>query len=164
MFPVVVVAAVAQAPAAEPPVRVESLTDGYRVILTRSAAERFRAGLDRVRDEKALADTLRDVAKGERDKDPDSETAATLETVAMVVGTQVPALKKALDDGTGPNGATIRVYGVKRDTILKRPRPRLRKLIEAAKGALPDDTRATVTGVMEAARTTPLMWTVEPRK
>jgi len=164
MFPVAIAVAIVQSPAAEPPVRVESLKDGYRVILSRPAAEKFRSLLDTVQDEKALAESLRGMAKDKREENPDSDTAATLEIVALVVGNQVPALKKALDEHTGPAGATIRVYGLKRENILKRPRPRLRRIAETVKGALPDDARATVEGVMEAARTTPLVWTVEPRK
>jgi hypothetical protein len=162
MFPVVV-AAVLVVPAAEPAVRVEALKDGYRVTLTQPAAEKLRAALDAT-DEKSLAATLKELAKTEREKDAESETAVTLEVVALVLSSQVPQLKKALAENVGPNGATIRVWGLTREHVLKKPRPRLRKVLEGVKAVLPDDARATVEGVMQAARTTPLTWKVEPRQ
>jgi hypothetical protein len=163
MFPVAAIAVVLVSPADERPVRFEALKDGYRVTLTRPAALKFLDALETT-DEESLADTLRDLAKAAKGKDAESETAATLEVVALVLSSQIPQLREAVRENVGPNGATIRVWGLQRDTILKKPRPRLRKVIEGVKAALPDDAKATVDGVLTAARTTPLTWKVEPRK
>src|SRR5204863_9446841 len=102
--------------------------------------------------------------KSEREKDEDSERAARLDVIALVLSGQVPQLRKAMQDNIGPNGATIRVWGLQRENVLKKPRPRLRQIIEGVKAALPDDAKAAVDGVMAAAKTTPLTWKVEPRK
>src|SRR5947209_19315612 len=112
MFPPsVAIVAVVLVPAAEPAVRVEALKDGYRVTLTRAAAERFRGALDTT-DEKSLADTLKQMAKDERAKDEESERAARLDVIAVVLSGQIPQLRKAMQENVGPNGATIRVGGV----------------------------------------------------
>src|ERR671929_122919 len=49
--------------------------DGYKVTLTRPAAERLRDALDTT-DEQALADRLKEMARAERAKDEESERAA----------------------------------------------------------------------------------------
>lgn len=160
MFPMIVV--VAFSPAPEPPVRFETIKGGYQVTLTRPATDKFRDALDAVQDEKALADSLRDVAKTPAAKD--AGTSPTLEIVAIVLAGQLPQFKKALADNLGENGVTIRVYGLQREKVLAKPRPILQRAVAVAREVLPDDAKGQLEAVLTAARTTPLMWKVEPRK
>jgi len=160
MFPIIV--AVALTPAAEPPVRFETIKNGYQVTLTRPAAEKLRAALDVVEDEKELADALREVAKSPSAKD--ASTSATLEIVAAVLASQVPQFKKSLADNLGANGVVVRVYGLQRDKVLAKPRPILKRAVEVAREVLPDDAKGQLDAILTAARTTPLTWKVEPRK
>lgn len=152
-------------PAASRPVIFEPLANGYRVVLSRDAAERLRDALNRIDDEKALAEQVREAAKQfppAADGTPDP-TAARLELLAVGLSGHLPQLKKALATKIGPNGATVRVFGLVKGPPADPRRPRLRRAAELAKEAMPDDLKAQVTGALVMARTTPLTFTVEPR-
>jgi hypothetical protein len=164
MLPAVALCALLVPPVAGPAVRVTTRDNGYQVALSRPAAERLRDALDRVQDEKGLADAVRDAGKQLAANDPDPEAAAArVEVIALMLSGQLPQLKKALHERMGEYGVTIRVWGLQRERVLKRDRPRLRRAVEAARAALPDDARETVDALIVAARTTPLTWKVDPR-
>jgi hypothetical protein len=164
MFPpTLAIAAIFVIPPSEPAVRIEALEKGYQIKLTRPAAERLHTALERA-DEKSLAELLKDLAQAARENDEDSTTAVTLDVVSVILSSQIPQIRKSLGENIGPHGATIRVWGLVRENILRNPRPRLRQIIEGVKVALPNDARATVDGVMMVARTTPLTWKIEPRE
>jgi hypothetical protein len=160
MFPVIV--AVGMFPATELPVRFESIKGGYQVTMTRAAAEKFRDALDVIRDEKSLAEALREAAKSPAAKD--AGTSPALEVVALVLSTQVPQFKKSLAENLGANGVVVRVYGLQRDKLFRKPRPILQRAVEVAREVLPDDAKGQLDAVLTAAKTTPLVWKVEPRK
>src|SRR6185312_11054034 len=100
---------------------------------------------------------LRKIAKDRKEsaKNPDDQTAATLEMIAFVVSSQVPGFKKALAENMGPGGAVITLTGLQAPVVkFARPRPRLEKAMEAVRGAmplLPDDAREAVEAMRAVA-------------
>ena len=164
---------VAPPPAAVGPrVSVSAAPGGYRITLARGPAELLRDALDGA-DEKQIAKALRDEAKRRKDEkkdDPDgpsTDNAATLELVAFLVSTQLPAFKKSLRENMGPHGVVISVAGLQAPKVqFRRPRPRLERAAEALRNAmplLPEEAREAVEAMRAVARTTPLVWKVEPR-
>ncbi len=157
------------------PVRVEEVPGGYRVTLSREAADRLLAGLNQT-DEKGIATLLQDEAKRRKEPpadggpaDPDKvaedqKLATTLDLIAVVVSTQVPAFREALRTKTGPNGAVVTVTGFQQEKVFRKPRPRLERIGKAVRQFLPEEERMTFDGLRAMARTTPLFWTVEPRQ
>ena len=49
-------------------------------------------------------------------------------------------------------------------THFRKPRPILQRAVEVARETLPDDAKGQLEAILTAARTTPLVWKVEPRK
>lgn len=150
------------------PVAVTAIPNGYQIVLSRGAAELLRDALDRV-DEKAVAGAIRDEARRRKGDaaEPDPDTAAKLELVALLVSTQVPAFKKALAGRVGPHGAVVKVTGLQAPAIkFAQPRPRLERALGVVRSVmplLPDDARDALEAMRAVGRTTPLAWEVEPR-
>jgi hypothetical protein len=154
--------------AAFPPVQIVPVKGGYQVYLDRQMAERLADALEGV-DSKDVAAKLRQRAKEKKDADPPDEDAArTLEMIAFAVSTQLPGFKKALAEKMGPNGAVITLTGFQSRTVkFKKPRPKLEKAAEVARGVmplLPEEAREVVEAMRAVARTKPLFWKVEPRE
>lgn len=149
------------------PVAVEAIPGGYNILLNRWASELLRDALAATGDEKELAAKIRAEAKKRRMGNEDDETAAKLELVAFLVSSQLPGFKKELADKLGPNGVTIRVTGLQAPIVkFRKPRPVLENAASALRAAmplLPDEAREVVEALRAVARTTPLMWKVEPR-
>ena len=149
-----------------PPFSLAAVKGGYRVSLNRRTAELLQDALDRI-DEKELAAKLRERAKEKKEADPDDETVATLGMIAFAVQTQLPGFKKSLAENMGPDGVVITLTGLQKPTVtFKRPRPRLERAAELARGVmplLPAEAREAVEAMRAVARTTPLFWKVEPR-
>src|SRR4051794_29688124 len=153
---------------AYPPVAVAAVSGGYRIALNRRTTDLLRDALDRT-NEKDIAANLRQMAKEKKEgAEPDEETAATLELIAFVASSQLPAFKKALREQTGPGGAVITFTGLQAPAVkFRKPRPRLERALEVVRGALPlmpDEAREAVEALRAVARTTPLFWKVEPRE
>lgn len=157
MLPIIVTAMMQMA--AEPAVQYESLKDGYRVTLSRDAAERMRDLLLKVDREKEIAEWIREQATLTESE----ERAERLEMIALILANHIPALRESMRNNVGDYGSTIRVFGTRKDTILAQPRPRLRRIIEGVKLTLPRETRAGLDNMMDAAKVTPLIWNVDPR-
>ena len=151
-----------------PPVSIASVKGGYRIALNRHSAELFRDALAKS-DEKEIAATLRKISRDKKaeTKNPDDQTAATLEMIAFVVSSQLPGFKKSLAENMGPNGVTITLTGLQAPKVkFARPRPRLERALETVRGVmplLPDEAKEAVDAMRAVARTTPLFWKVEPR-
>jgi hypothetical protein len=151
------------------PLAIAAVKGGYQITLNRASAEQLCDTLAQA-DEKEIAAALRKIAKDRKDgaKNPDDQTAATLEMIAFVVSSQAPGFKKALAEKMGPGGAVITLTGLQAPVVkFSKPRPRLEKALEAVRGAmplLPDDAREAVETLRAVARTTPLFWKVEPRE
>lgn len=152
--------------AAGPAVAVEAVKGGYRVTMSRGAAERLQLAVDQT-DEKDVAASLRDLARDKKEgATPDPEGAAKLELIAFLVANQLPGFKKLLRENTGPGGAVITVTGLQAPAV-KFGRPRLDRIAGRVRGVmplLPDDARGAVEALRAVGRTTPLSWTVEPRE
>jgi hypothetical protein len=151
-----------------PPVWVTATPGGYTITLGRGPAELLRDTLDGA-DEKAIVKALRDEAtrrKNDPDK-PGADNAAQLELVAFLVSTQLPAFKKALRENMGPHGVAIKVVGLQAPQVkFRKPRPKLERAIGVLREVmplLPEEAREVVEAMRAVARTTPLVWTVEPR-
>lgn len=151
-----------------PRVGVAASPGGYTITLARGPAELLRDALDGA-DEKAIAKALRDEATKRKNgaEEGAADNAAQLELVAFLVSTQLPAFKKALRENMGPHGVTIRVTGLQAPQVkFRKPRPRLEKAIGALRDAmplLPEEAREAVEAMRAVARTTPLVWRVDPR-
>jgi hypothetical protein len=148
-----------------PPVRMTSIRGGYQVILNRATAELLQEALDPV-DPKQLAATLQKVLKQRWQADPDDQLAATLELVTLAVSTQLPGFKNELAKKLGPGGVVITVTGLQKAQVtFRHPRPRLeaaRDLVRTVQPLLPHEAREAIEAVRALARTTPLIWKVEP--
>lgn len=144
-----------------PPVRIEAIPGGYTIALNRSTAELLARALENA-DEKQLAETIR--AEAAKRKETDPETAAKLELLAFVVKGQLPAFKKDLGEKMGPNGVVIRVTGLQQPTV-KFKRPALQRAADITRQItplLPPEAQMTVDALGAIARTTPLIWKLEP--
>jgi hypothetical protein len=138
---------------AEPPLRAEEITGGYKLYLTRSAAELLGKALNKIEDEQGLADTLRGVAKDLNE----GEVPLQVEILAHAIAREVPAFKKSLAEKMGDQGVTITVYGLPRKV---KDRPVLRAI---GKAVLPPDLQEQARALLTMAKTTPLYWKIEPR-
>lgn len=153
---------------AAPAVAVTAIPGGYRVALNRQSADRLQQLLDGT-DEQAVAAALRDRAKAMKDApEPDEKGAATLELIAFAAAGQLPGLRRALAENTGPAGAVVTVTGLqapKAKLPFRKPRPRLERAAGALRdnmALLPADAREAVEALRAVGRTTPLFWKVEP--
>lgn len=152
-----------------PPVAVVPVKGGYQLFLNRATTELLSDALESNADEKEIARTLREKAKEKKEgANPDPDGAAKLEMIAFLVSTQLPGFKKALRENMGPAGVVVTVTGLQAPTVkFARPRPRLERGLEIARGVmplLPDDARDVMEALRAVARTTPLVWKVEPRE
>lgn len=151
-----------------PRVAVAAAPQGYTITLARGPAELLRDTVDGA-DEKAIARSLRDEAarKKEGADKATADNAAQLELVAFLVASQLPAFKKALHENMGPHGVVIRVSGLQAPQVkFRKPRPKLERaaqLLRETMPLLPEEVRDAVEAMRAVARTTPLLWKVEPR-
>ena len=152
-----------------PPVWVTAAPGGYAITLARGPAELLRDTLAGA-DEKAIVKALRDEASRRKNNDPDNpgaNNAAQLELVAFLVSSQLPAFKKALRENMGPHGVVIKVAGLQAPQVkFRKPRPKLERAVGVLREVmplLPEEAREVVEAMRAVARTTPLVWTVEPR-
>jgi hypothetical protein len=151
-----------------PRVRVAAAPGGYTITLARGPAELLRDTLDGA-DEKAIVKALRDEANRRKNdpEKPGADNAVQLELVAFLVSTQLPAFKKALRENMGPHGVVITVAGLQAPQVkFRKPRPKLERAVGALREAmplLPEEAREVVEAMRAVARTTPLVWRVEPR-
>ena len=143
------------------PVRVETIPNGYQIFLNKSSAD-FLSDVLANADEKQLSGLIRDEAK--KRKDVDADTAAKLELIAFIVNGQLPAFKKELKEKCGPNGVCIKVTGLqKKELAFKNPRlNRVVGVVQAVAPLLPADAQSALVTMSAMARTTPLMWKIEP--
>lgn len=149
-----------------PPVAIAAIPGGYQIRLNRVATDRLQGILDRT-DEKEVANGLRQLAKGQKEgANPDEEAAAKLELIAFLVSSQLPGFKKSLRDNSGPGGAVITVTGLQAPAVkFRKPRPRLERAVEVVRGTMPlmpPEGRDAIEALRAIARTTPLLWKVEP--
>ena len=152
---------------AGPPAVVVATKNGYQVILNRTTTEALQQILDKT-DEKQVANSIREKAKeAKTGPAPDENKAATLDLVAFLVSSQVPEFRKALHESAGPGGVIITITGLQAPKVtFRKPRPRLEKAGELVRGAMPlmpDEAREAIEALRAVARTTPLLWKVEPR-
>jgi hypothetical protein len=162
--PGVVEVAPAPRPAA-PPFSVVAIKGGYQVTLNRKSAEMLRDALEQT-DEKQLAEKLKKKAQERKEANPDDETVKTLEMAAFGVAAQLPGFKKSLAENMGPNGVVITMTGFQAPQV-KFKRPLFAKAAGVVRAAMPlmsDEARETIEGLSAMARTTPLVWKVEPRE
>lgn len=151
-----------------PGVAVAASPGGYTITLARGPAELLRDTVDGS-DEKAIARSLRDKAARNKES-PDKATAdnaAQLELVAFLVSSQLPAFKKALHENMGPHGVVITMTGLQAPQVkFRKPRPKLERAAQRLRDAmplLPEEARDAIEALRAVARTTPLLWKVEPR-
>jgi hypothetical protein len=135
-------------------IHIEAIKSGYQVTLSREGAELLRAGLGLLGDGKAASDIAKQVAKKRNDPELDKQ----IEFLSLILKTQAPAIKKALDEKAGPNGAVIRVFGIEKKRLPERPL--LKSLGEAF---LPDDWKEVLQTGVTVINTTPIWWRVEGR-
>jgi hypothetical protein len=152
---------------AGPRAAIVATKNGYQVILNRTTTEALQQILDKT-DEKQVANSIREKAKEARTGPAaDESQAATLELVAFLVSTQVPGFRKALHESAGPGGVIITLTGLQAPKVMfRKPRPLLEKAAELVRGAMPlvpDEAREVLEALRAVARTTPLLWKVEPR-
>jgi len=143
------------------PVRIEAIPGGYQIFLNKSSAE-FLSDVLVNADEKQIAGLIRDEAKKRKDVEPD--TAAKLELIAFLVNGQLPAFKKELKEKCGPGGVCIKVTGLQKQEVTFK-NPRLNKaagVVRAVAPLLPAEAQGTLEAMRAMARTTPLMWKIEP--
>jgi hypothetical protein len=149
-----------------PPMSVTPIRGGYQLALNRPTAELLSEALQRV-DEKQLSRSLQAIVEQRKAADPDDSLAATLELVTLVTSTQLPGFKKELAGKIGPGGVVITLTGLQKEQIrFRQPRPRLETalgVVRTVMPLLPDEAREVLEGLRAMARTTPLMWKVEPR-
>jgi len=134
---------------------LEKMQGGYQILLSKRATENLREALKEVGDGRPYADMAKQAVK--ELNDPAAERK--LELLAFLVRTQVPAMRKALEEKAGPNGATIKVFGIEAKR-LKNPRPTLWAIGAAF---LPPEVREQIEAGAVMVNTTPLIWRVEPR-
>jgi hypothetical protein len=144
-----------------PAVELQTAPGGYRVLLNRKTAVRLGEVLDET-DEKEIAALLRELATMKDDADE----AAKLNLAAFFVASQMPGFKKSLKENLGPGGAAITVTGLQKPEVKtgKRRLDRAFRVLGKVSPLLPDQARETVDAIRAMARTTPITWTVEPRK
>lgn len=154
------------APAAEPEllpqprevsrlIQIESIRSGYQIILNREGAEMVRDGLALVGDGKAVSDIAKRIAEN-RD---DPELKKQIDFLSIILKSQAPAIKKALDEKMGPNGAVIKVLGIE-----TKKEPKFAALRGAAEAFLPDNWKDVLKTGLTVVNTKPLWWNVEGRK
>jgi hypothetical protein len=137
---------------AERAVQVELINNGYKLLLSRPAAERLRDTLRQLEGEQQVADAIRGAAKGLDDE----KATASAEVLAWVITRETPRFKKSLDEKMGANGVTVTVYGLQRG----KDRPVLRAI---GKALLPPQAQEKARAVLAITRTTPLYWSIDPR-
>ena len=148
-----------------PPFSVFAIKGGYQVALNRKSAEMLSDALERI-DEKELAERLKKKAQERKEANPDDETVKTLEMAAFGVAAQLPGFKKSLAENMGPNGVVITMTGFQTPQV-KFKRPLFAKAAGVVRAAMPlmsEEARETIEGLSAMARTTPLVWKVEPRE
>lgn len=137
-------------------IHIESIkTGGYQITLSREGAEFLRDGLVLLGDGKSVVDIARLVTK----KRNDPEVGKQIEFLALILKSQAPAIRKALDEKTGPNGAVIKVYGIEKKRL-----PAMPLLKSLGEAFLPNDWNDLLKTGITVANTTPLLWRVEERK
>jgi hypothetical protein len=145
-------------PATEKAVRFEELprdpnarlgSNGYRVILTREAAEKLRDTLQQDVDEKKLAATISQMTTDLRGK-----------VLAVLIAMNVSQFKKDMTDKMGPAGVVITVTGPKPSDLLKEPPDQADRRDEVIKGLLPRKLK----GIFAAINTVPARWSIAPRE
>ena len=144
-----------------PSIELEAVPGGYQVRLNRKTARRLQEVLEQT-DEKQLAAAIREVA---RLKD-DEVKSAKLQLAAFLMASQMPGFKKSLAENQGPGGVAITITGLQSAEV-KTGHPRVDRafgVLRSISPLLPADTRETIGAIESMARTTPLTWTVEPRK
>jgi hypothetical protein len=136
-------------------IQIESIKSGYQITLSREGAELLSGGLGLLGDGKAVTDIAKKIAANRNDPELNKQ----IEFVALILKTQAPAIKKALDEKMGPNGAVIKVFGieVKKD-------PKFPLLRSAAEAFLPPDWKDVLKTGETMLNTKPLWWKVEGRK
>lgn len=145
-------------PQEEKPVRFEELpaeanarrgSNGYRVIMTRPAAEKLRETLQQDVNERKLAATMAQWTTDIRGK-----------LLAVVIAANVARFKQELGDKLGPSGVVITVTGPKPSDLLKENPSQADARDEMIKGILPRKLK----GIFAAINTVPLFWTITPRE
>ena len=136
-------------------IRIETVRSGYQITLSREGAELLRDGLTVLGDGKPVADAAKKIAKKRNDPELDKQ----VDFLAMIMKSQAPAIRKALDEKMGPNGAVIKVLGIE-----KKVEPKLPLLRSAAEVFLPDDWKDMLKTGMTVFSIKPLTWHVEGRK
>lgn len=136
-------------------IQIETIRSGYQVTLSREGAELLASGLGLVGDGKAISDIAKKIAANRNDPELNKQ----IDFLALILRTQAPAIKKALDEKAGPNGAVIKVLGIegKKD-------PKFKLLRSAADAFLPDDWKDVIRTGEAVLNTKPLWWHVEGRK
>ena len=133
---------------------VEPLEGGYRILLDRATAVALREATKDGENDKDIAEAIKAVIRRRNDEATAEKMSATINLWAS----QTPILRKALEEKIGPGGIAIRVWGVPK---VRKDRPLVRAIV---RGAMPEELRDTVRGVMLIANTTPLYWKAEPRE
>jgi hypothetical protein len=141
---------------ASPAIRVEAITGGYQIALSREAAQQLRDLLVEVGDGSPYARLGKAILR----KADKPEWEKTFDLVAFIVRTQAPALRKSIDDKLGPEGVFIKVLGIETDRVPVKSRPIAKAAIEAF---MPADVKEKARTVVRVINTTPLYWRVETR-
>jgi hypothetical protein len=95
-------------------IRIDTIKSGYQITLSREGAELVRDGLTLLGDGKAVTDIAKKIAAKRNDPELDKQ----IDFLALIMKTQAPAIRKALDEKMGPNGAIIKIHGIERNPNL----------------------------------------------
>ncbi len=136
-------------------IRIDTIKSGYQITLSREGAELVRDGLTLLGDGKAVTDIAKKAAKKRNDPELDKQ----IDFLALIMKTQAPAIRKALDEKMGPNGAIIKIFGIE-----KKAEPKLALLKSVSEVFLPEDWKDVLKTGMTVINTKPLWWQVEGRK
>lgn len=136
-------------------IQIETIKSGYQITLSREGAELLSGGLGLLGDGKAVTDLAKKASQNRNDPELDKQ----IEFMALIMKTQAPAIKKALDEKTGPNGAVIKVFGIER-----KKEPKFPVLRTAAEAFLPEDWKEVLKTGEAVLNLKPLWWRVEGRK
>ena len=138
---------------AEKGLTVEFVTGGYKMKLSRSAAEGLREALKRIDNEKEIGELLRDTAKDLTNE----KVANELQVLALMISRETPKFKKSLDENMGENGVIISVYGLQRG----KDRPLLRAF---GRAVLPEEIKEQAKLLLAMAQTQGIFWKIEARQ
>jgi hypothetical protein len=137
-----------------PSFKVEKITAGYQVTLSRENAELLLSMLKKIKNEDAIGELLRMATKDVTEP----ENVAKIEYLFLAITKETPAFRKALEEKLKDNekGVVITVYGV----VQGKERPVLKSI---GKAFLPKDINEKAEGIMTIVRTRAALWRIDSK-